>query len=383
MDFNFSVSTQIQFGSGKSRQAGLITRSLIFSRTSSPSVKALVIIDPGIREMSWLKDILNGLVENDLQFHMFEQVKPNPREEDVNSAASLVKEMNCGALIAIGGGSAMDTAKGAALLATYGGKASDYAGWAKVPGAILPVVAIPTTAGSGSEATCWAVISDSDSHTKMAIGDPRLAPVVALVDPLVTISLPAGITATTGMDALTHSIEAYLCILASPVNDLLALESIRLVAANLNRAVSTGTDQAVREGMMLAALLGGIAINNADVAGVHCLTEGMGGRYDAPHGLLNAILLPYFMSFWQSGCSERFTHIAEAFGVEPTPGEAVTRVMQLTHSLNFPSLKDIGVKTSDLPMLAVLAEANVSNPSNPVPMKASDYMAILERAMRI
>ena len=383
MEFNFSVSTQIQFGAGKSRQAGQISHNLISTRTSPASAKVLVIIDPGIREMSWLKDILDGFIENDLQFHLFEQVKPNPRDEDVLAAASLVKENNSGVLIAIGGGSALDTAKGASLLATYGGKTSDYAGWAKVPGVILPVVAIPTTAGSGSEATCWAVITDSDSHTKMAIGDPNLAPVVALVDPLVTISLPAGITAATGMDALTHSIEAYLCTLASPMNDLLALESIRLVATNLNRAVSAGKDQAAREGMMLASLLGGVTINNADVAGVHCLTEGMGGRYDAPHGLLNAILLPYFMSFWQNGCSERFTHIAEAFGAEPTPEAAVTRVMQLTRSMNFPSLMDIGVKSTDLPILAALAETNVSNPSNPVPMKASDYQAILEQAMII
>ena len=383
MDFKFSISTQIQFGAGKSRQAGQITRNLISARTTSSSAKALVIIDPGIRETSWLKDILDGLAENDLQFHLFEKVKPNPRDEDVLAAASLVKESNSGVLIAIGGGSALDTAKGASLLATFGGKVSDYAGWSKVPGAILPVVAIPTTAGSGSEATCWAVITDSGTHTKMAIGDPNLAPVVALVDPLVTISLPAGITAATGMDALTHSIEAYLCTLANPVNDLLALESIRLVAANLNRAVSAGKVQAAREGMLLASLLGGIAINNADVAGVHCLTEGMGGRYDAPHGLLNAILLPYFMSFWQSACSERFIRIAEAFGAEPKPEEAVTRVMQLTRSMNFPSLMDIGVKSADLPILAALAEANVSNPSNPVPMKASDYQAILERAMTI
>jgi alcohol dehydrogenase len=381
MDFNFSVSTQIQFGAGKSRQAGLITRNLISTRTSPSSAKVLVIIDPGIREASWLKDILVGLAENDLQFRIFEKVKPNPRDEDVLAAAALVKQSNAGVLIAIGGGSALDTAKGASLLATFGGKMSDYAGWAKVPGSILPVVAIPTTAGSGSEATCWAVITDSATHAKMAIGDPNLAAVVALVDPLVTISLPASLTAATGMDALTHSIEAYLCTLASPMNDLLALESIRLVAANLNQAVSTGEDQTAREGMLLASLMGGIAINNADVAGVHCLTEGMGGRYDAPHGLLNAILLPYFMSFWQRACSERFIHIANAFGAEPRPEEAVTRVMQLTHSLNFPSLSEIGVKSADLPFLAALAEANVSNPSNPVPMKASDYQTILERAM--
>lgn len=156
---------------------------------------------------------------------------------------------------------------------------------------------------------------------------------------------------------------------------------IRLVAAHLIRAVTDGEDQAAREAMMLASTLGGIAINNADVAGVHCLSEGMGGRYDASHGLLNAILLPYFMTFWQNGCSERFARIAEAFGADPKPAEAVTHVTKLTRSLKFPSLVEIGVKESDLPELAAMADANVSNPSNPIPMTAADYLGILERAM--
>ncbi len=154
------------------------------------------------------------------------------------------------------------------------------------------------------------------------------------------------------------------------------------MAGHLIRAVTDGGDQPAREAMMLASTLGGIAINNADVAGVHCLSEGMGSRYDAPHGLLNAILLPYFMSLWQRGCSERFTCIAEAFGAYPRPEEAVAQVTELNRSLKFPSLKDLGVKSSDLPELAALAEANVSNPSNPIPMKAPDYLGILERAMK-
>jgi alcohol dehydrogenase class IV len=381
MNFNFSVSTQIQFGAGASRQAGAVTKSPMVVNGSALAGDVLVIVDPGIRRASWLNHILESLDENDLHYQIFDKVMPNPRDENVDQAASLIREKNLGVIIAIGGGSTIDTAKSASLLATHGGKISDYAGWAKVPGPILPVVAIPTTAGSGSEATCWAVITDTAGHAKLAIGDRYIAPLVALVDPLLTISLPSAVTAATGMDVLTHAIEAYLCVLSSPVNDLLALESIRLVAAHLLRAVTDGEDQSAREAMMLASTLGGIAINNADVAGVHCLTEGIGSLYDAPHGLLNAILLPYFMYFWQAGCSERFARIAEAFGVDPRPEEAVTQIRKLTKSLKFPSLEGIGVKKTDLAKLAELAESNVSNPSNPVPMKASDYQAILERAM--
>jgi alcohol dehydrogenase len=228
--FVFSIPTQIQFGPDISLQAGGITKNLAASQERASKAGALVIIDPGIKGTAWVKAILASLQENGLQFLTFDEVKPNPRDEDVYRAASLLKEEHCGAVVAIGGGSTIDTAKTAALIATHGGKVGDYAGWAKVPGPVLPLIAIPTTAGSGSEATWWAVITDSRSHLKLAIGDRHLAPAVALVDPTLTLSLPANLTAATGMDALTHSIEAYLSALSSPVNDLLALEAIRLVA---------------------------------------------------------------------------------------------------------------------------------------------------------
>jgi len=379
--FTFSIPTQIQFGPGISRQAGAVIKSLTASRDDAARTGVLLIIDPGIKDAPWVKDILASIQESGLEYLTFEEVKPNPRDEDVYRAASLLKEKHFGAVVAIGGGSTIDSAKTAALLAAHGGRVGDYAGWAKVPGPVLPLVAIPTTAGSGSEATCWAVIMDSLSHNKLAIGDRNLAPAVALVDPALTLSLPAGLTAATGMDVLTHAIEAYLSALSSPVNDLLALEAIRLVSANLRQVVTRGDDLEAREAMMLASTLGGIVINNADVAGVHCLSESMGSLYDAPHGLLNAILLPYFMVFWQKGCGERFAHIAEAFGVAPNPDEAVAQVIALNRWLKFPSLADIGVKRQDLQQLAETAAANVSNSSNPVPMMASDYLGILEQAM--
>jgi alcohol dehydrogenase len=379
--FVFSIPTQIHFGPDISRQAGTVTKSLTASHEDATKTGALVIIDPGIKEAVWVKEILASLQESGVQYLTFDEVKPNPRDEDVHRAALVLKEKNIGAVVAIGGGSTIDTAKTAALLATHGGKVGDYAGWAKVPGPVLPLVVIPTTAGSGSEATCWAVITDSHSHNKLAIGDRHLAPSVALVDPALTLSLPANLTAATGMDVLTHAIEAYLSALSSPMNDLLALEAIRLVAANLRQVVTKGNDLEAREAMMLASTLGGIVINNADVAGVHCLSESMGSLYDAPHGLLNAILLPYFMVFWQKGCGERYAHIAEAFGVAPGPDEAVAQVIALNQWLKFPSLADIGVKRQDLQQLAATAASNVSNSSNPIPMATSDYLGILERAM--
>lgn len=341
----------------------------------------MVIVDPGITHAAWLREILASIEQSGLQIHRFDEVKPNPKDEDVYEAAAQLKKEDIGVVVAIGGGSTMDTAKGAALIATHGGKINDYAGWGKIPGPITPLVVIPTTAGSGSEVTSWAVITDTASHNKLAVGDRNLAPTVALVDPMLTVTLPAGLSAATGMDALTHSIEAYISSLSSPVNDLLALESIRLVGKHLRRVVEAGDDLKARGGMMLASTLGGIAINNADVAGVHCLSEGMGSRYDAPHGLLNAILLPYFMAFWLKGCLERFTHIAEAFGAPARPEEAVNQVIALNRSLKLTSLAEMGVKKPDFPLLAQIAEANVSNSSNPFPMTAKDYISILEQAI--
>jgi alcohol dehydrogenase len=380
-DFIFSIPTQIQFGSGVTKQVGSVLSNLIKSRGETSKTGGLIVLDPGVKDAPWLMEIFASIREAGLHYMVFDEVKPNPRDEDVVHAASVLKENKLGVVIAIGGGSTIDTAKMAALLATYGGKVSDYAGWAKVPGPILPLVVIPTTAGSGSEVTCWAVITDTLSHNKLAIGDLHLAPSVALVDPLLTVSLPAKLTAATGMDVLTHSIEAYLSALSSPINDVLALESIRLVAANLKRGVTKGDDLGAREGMMLASTLGGIAINNADVAGVHCLSEGMGSLYDAPHGLINAILLPYFMMFWQKGSEERFIQIAKAFDAAPIPEEAVNQVIALNQSLKFPTLVDIGVKKEDLNKLAKIAASNVSNSSNPIPMVAADYLGILNQAM--
>jgi len=406
IQFAFSIPTQIRFGAGISREAGAAAARLMPGSAAKKGV--LVVVDPGIQELPSIRNIFCSLEEAGLRAQIFDQVHPNPRDGDVYAAAACIQQAEIGAVLGIGGGSTLDTAKGAALIASWGGKISDYAGWGKVPGPTLPVIAIPTTAGSGSEATSWAVITDTSAggsgtdgtaavpspHTKLALGDPHLSPAAALVDPNLTLSLPAGLTAATGMDALTHAIEAYLCAgpsgaaLSNPLNDLIALEAIRLAANHLPHAAADGHDLAAREAMLLASTLGGVAINNADVAGVHCLSEGLGSLYDAPHGQLNAILLPYLMDFWLEGCSashgcrERFIRIAAAFGAPPRPQEAVGQVVKLVRALKLPSLSEIGVKAADLPAVAALAEANVSNTSNPRPMNAEDYRSILHRAMQ-
>jgi alcohol dehydrogenase len=382
LSFAFSIATPIQFGMGSSRQAGEVVKGLLQSERTPRGSRVLVISDPGIANMPWRAEILRSLDICELQYEEFERVRPNPREQDVQSAASRLNAGDFGAVVAVGGGSTMDTAKVAALIAAHGGSVADYAGWAKVPGPAVPLVAIPTTAGSGSEVTSWAVISEADSHRKLAIGDPNLAPRQALVDPELTTSLPQALTAATGMDVLVHAIEAFVGAVSNPPSNVFALEAIRLVGANLVEAATHGDDLQARQAMMMASTLGGVVINNADVAGVHCLSEAVGGFYDAPHGLLNAIFLPYVMAFWESACADKFARIAESLGGRAEPREALPRVKAIAKALDIPPLPRLGIRSADLPKLAELAEANVSNASNPVPMRAAEYLMILEQALK-
>jgi alcohol dehydrogenase len=382
LSFAFSIATPIQFGMGSSRQAGEVVKGLLQSERTPRGSRVLVISDPGIANMPWRAEILRSLDICELQYEEFERVRPNPREQDVQSAASRLSAGDFGAVVAVGGGSTMDTAKVAALIAAHGGSVADYAGWAKVPGPAVPLVAIPTTAGSGSEVTSWAVISEADSHRKLAIGDPNLAPRQALVDPELTTSLPQALTAATGMDVLVHAIEAFVGAVSNPPSNVFALEAIRLVGANLVEAATHGDDLQARQAMMMASTLGGVVINNADVAGVHCLSEAVGGFYDAPHGLLNAIFLPYVMAFWESACADKFARIAESLGGRAEPREALPRVKAIAKALDIPPLPRLGIRSADLPKLAELAEANVSNASNPVPMRAAEYLMILEQALK-
>lgn len=371
------MPTRWKFGSGVSTQVGLESRRLI----QGAKAKALVMTDPGVRGAGLLNSVLNSLAEVGLEYSIFADVEPNPRDRTVHAAAERFHDENADLFVAVGGGSVIDTAKGAAIVVTHGGPITAYAGWEKAPGPITPLVAIPTTAGTGSEVTFWAVITDSATHTKLAIGDPDLAPAVALVDPLLTRRLPPALTLATGLDALTHAIEAYTCRLANPISDALALQAIRLIASNLPQAVANGENLTSREGMLLAASLAGIAFNNADVAAVHCLSEALGSLYDAPHGLLNAILLAYVMAYQRPACEERYADVAQALGTEPRAEVAIGRIIELTRAFQLPELADLGVQSQDLPRIAKMAAANVSNPSNPRPMTEADYLEILERAL--
>ena len=395
MPFSFDMPTVLHFGSGVSTRAGAELSSLLERsadlREGPAEPRVLVVTDEGIQKAGLLAGILDAMSQSELEYAVFSNVQPNPRDTTVHETAGVFNQGEYNAIVAIGGGSVIDAAKGAALVATHGGSIRDYEGWETRPvGPIAPLLAIPTTAGTGSEVGSWAVITVTSSRAKINVGHRALASSVALVDPLLTHSLPKNLTVATGFDALTHAVEAYTCRRANPISDAFALEAIGLVAGHLRVAAADGEDAAARGGMMLASTLAGIAMDQSELGGVHCLSESLGGLYDAPHGLLNAILLPYVMAHNAAFAPGRYARIAEALGDRREcrersgpggPSEAVSRVVQLSLELEVPPLALLGARREDFSLLSERAAVHGSNASNPEPLTPGEYQTILEQAL--
>lgn len=247
MSFTFQLPTRIEFGHGVSETAGEQLRAL-------GGRHALVVCDPGIRSAGLVDGVLSCLGKAGVASTVFSELSPNPRAAQVDAAVETARSAECDCLVGIGGGSSMDAAKASALVLANGGRVADYEGWDRVARQSWPVLAVPTTAGSGAEVTYWAVISDTERRFKFSVGSPLIAPTVALVDPELTVDLPPWLTASTGIDALTHAIESYTATIAQPLTDACSITAIELVAANLREACANGHNRRAREGMMLAEL---------------------------------------------------------------------------------------------------------------------------------
>jgi alcohol dehydrogenase len=346
-----------------------------------PEQNSMIITDTGIRDAGLLGGLETSLAQSGVQYTVFDAVEPNPRDTTIHTAAKQVNEANSAALVAIGGGSVMDAAKAIGVVAKYGGAISDYDGLGLVPGPIAPLFAIPTTAGTASEVTVWAVITNTETKVKMGIGDLKICPAAALVDPAMTYTLPKELTVGTGLDALTHAIESYMCRIANPVSDALALKAINLIAEHLVPAATKGDDKVAREGMMLGSLIAGMSFSNTDVTGVHCLSEALGGVYDAPHGMLNAIFLPYVMAYNLPEIPARFTDIALAMGLEARPEAAIEWVVEVEKDLGVPNLSTFGVRVQDAGELGKIAEAHPSTSHNIRQVTAEDYQQMIEATL--
>jgi len=374
--FNFSIPTQIKFGTGITAEISAEVLALV--KDAKP--KVMIVTDAGVVRAGVLDEIKKSLSDSKIAHFVFDEIEPNPRDTTVLKGTEIFKAQKANILVAVGGGSVMDGAKAIGVIASYGGIVQDYDGLTLVPGPITPLIAIPTTAGTGSEVTPVSVITNTKTHSKMGIVDIKIMPAVSLVDPAMTYSLPRNMTIGTGLDALTHAIESYICNISNPLSDALALKAIRLIFDSLPAAAKNGKDTQARYDMMLGSLIAGASFGNTDCASVHSLSESIGGVYDAPHGIINGILLPYFMAYNLKAASQRFGDIAAAIG-KATPQAAVEAVVALESGLDLPSLASFGVKESDFATLASMATAHPCTLDNPRPMQDIDYLTILKAAL--
>ena len=328
-----------------------------------------------------LRDLIPGVP-------VFDEIEPNPRHTSVDKGGEIVRNIKPDLIIGLGGGSVLDAAKAVALLATNPGRIEAYEGRERYKNPPLPVLAVPTTCGTGSEVTWVSVITHTERRFKMSIKGPLMYPAVALVDPDLLQTLPPALIASTGMDALTHALEAYTSKPASCLTDMLALEALRLIFRHLPAAYQDIQHNAeAREGLMLGSLLAGMAFGNSDVGAVHCLAESIGSLYDTPHGVANAVFLPYVMEFNLSDARDKYAAVAAAVGLEPpdkdeAAGLLIRKIKDLSRSLSIPSFQDLGIPECDFGTIAKKSFENNSNPSNPRSASAEDYLAILREILQ-
>jgi len=380
MNFPFVLPTRIIMEPGLRSKVGDYLQELEIGRV-------LIVTDPGIEAAGLLAPIYSSLEETGISFQITTEVKPNPRSDDCNRIAREHKGSAIEGIVAVGGGSAIDAAKAIAVLMTHEGVIEDYEGENTLARDPLPLVAIPTTAGTGSEVTFFSVITDSARQYKMSLLDVRLAPKLALLDTEVTAQLPPAIAAATGMDALTHAIEAYTGKMANPISDGLALHAIRLISANLILAVEERDNQSAREQMMAASLIAGMAFGNADIASVHCISEAIGGMYDTPHGVANSIFLPFVFRHNCDADLERHAQVAFALGIDPglshenAANAAVDLLFNMSQRLGIPKFSEIaGVNEADFPSIAEKSQQNISDASNAKEMTVDSYLDIIRQA---
>lgn len=379
-NYEFFLPTRVCFGAGVAKEAGARAKAL-------GATKVMLVADKGVIAAGLTKPVEESLKVENIPYVVFDKVVPNPRDYDCEAGYELAKKEKIDLLIAVGGGSPMDTAKAIGVLLTHGGKIQDWCGAQLLKREITPLIAIPTTAGTGSEVTPFAVVTDSQTHVKLNVFDPRAAAKVALVDPSVLLGLPSHIMAACGVDALTHAVEAYTCKIANPHTDAYALYAINLISKNLRQAVHE-PDMRSCTGMMLGSTIAGIAFGYSDVAGVHCIAEALGGRYDTPHGVANAVVLPTVTEFNIPANTKKYAEVARAMGVDTSgmsDAEAamagVEAMSALCKDVNIPKMRELkGIKEEDFPAIAEAAMKNVSTPSNPREVTAADYLALIKKA---
>ncbi|AIZ32775.1 L-threonine dehydrogenase [Pseudomonas sp. K1(2024)] len=350
--------------------------------------KALIVTDAGLAKAGVASRIASLLAERDIDSTIFDGAKPNPSIANVEAGLALLQRERCDCVISLGGGSPHDCAKGIALCATNGGHIRDYEGVDRSAKPQLPLIAINTTAGTASEMTRFCIITDEARHVKMAIVDRNVTPMLSVNDPALMVGMPKGLTAATGMDALTHAVEAYVSTAATPITDACALKAVTLISDNLRQAVNDGQDLQARENMAYAQFLAGMAFNNASLGYVHAMAHQLGGYYDLPHGVCNAVLLPHVQRFNAQVSAARLRDVAKAMGVKVCgmteaqgADAAISAIEQLSVAVGIPAgLQELGAKREDVPVLASNALKDACGLTNPRSASQAEIEAIFAAA---
>ena len=364
---NWNYPTQIRFGVGRIAELPDACRSLGFKRP-------LLITDPGLAALPMIRDAIAANEAAGLPTGLFSDIKGNPIARNVEDGLAAYRAGRHDGIIAFGGGSALDAAKTVALMVGQKRPMWDFEdvgdNWTRVdPAGIVPVIAVPTTAGTGSEVGRASVITNEATHTKKIIFHPKMLPAIVISDPALTVGLPAKITAATGMDALAHCLEAYCAPGFHPMAEGIAVEGMRLVKENLPTAVRDGKNLAARANMMAAASMGATAFQKG-LGAIHALSHPVGALYDAHHGLTNAVVMPYVLEFNRAAIDSKLTRLAAWLGL-PKPGyQAVLDwVLALRKEIGIPhTLKDIGVGSDRLDILSEMAAVDPTAGGNPVPV---------------
>jgi len=350
---------------------------------------ALLVTDAELVRLGLADRITAALDAAEIRWALFDQVQPNPTCANVNAGLEVLQKNQCDFILSLGGGSPQDAAKAIGILAANGGDIRDYEGIGKSRHPSLPIIAVNTTAGTASEVTINYVITDETRHIKMVMVDPNCLATIALSDPELMTGKPPALTAATGMDALTHAVEAVLSTGAFRLTDTLALEAIRLIAEYLPAAVEDGQNMEARSGMAWASYIAGMAFNNCGLGYVHSMAHQLGGKYNLPHGVCNAVLLPHVERFNAPACGDKLRKVAEALDVntngldtEAANEAALQAIESLNRRTGIPAgLRELGVDEADLPEMAQNALQDVCRGTNPREVTLEDTLAIYRAAL--
>lgn len=377
-NYGFFMPTKLVFHNGAFRE--IAGEAKVFSD------KALIITDKPLLGTGMLEPLFEDLKKLNMEYVIWDEIVPNPRDVDMDRGGKFASKSGAGVIIAVGGGSAMDTAKAVGAIMTNGGSVRDWYG-DKLKNNIAPLICVPTTCGTGSEVTHESIINDTELMQKKCIWGVKNSVKTAVLDPQVLKGLPPHLLASTGVDALTHAVESYTCTAASPITDALGIKAVELIGRSLVKAVETKDDDALTD-MMNASVIAGMAFGNSNVAAVHCMAEALGGFYDIPHGVANAMLLPCVSRYNVPGAAKKYAEVAKALGIETngmTDEEAayagINIIEQMCRRLKIPKFsEEERINPKDFGFLSEAAAVKGPTKVNPVYVDKEIYVELFEKA---